>query len=241
MQGADAVRGALGLLTRVPAGAVGADDAARGSALFPVIGAGIGAAVGGVAVALHPTLPGLLAAAVAVLVELLLTGALHVDGLADTADALAAPTRERALEIMRDPRIGAFGALAVTLDVLVRVGAIAALLERGGALVSLVAAGALGRAAILPLAAGLPYARPGGGLSELVGAGSAAVGVATASGLAIALVGWIGAAMLAGTAIATLVTAAGCRSRFGGVTGDTLGASVELTTTTALLVSVAFR
>src|SRR5919198_2739493 len=163
MQGADAVRGALGLLTRVPAGAVGADDAARGSALFPVIGAGIGAAVGGVAVALHPTLPGLLAAAVAVLVELLLTGALHVDGLADTADALAAPTRERALEIMRDPRIGAFGALAVTLDVLVRVGAIAALLERGGALVSLVAAGALGRAAILPLAAGLPYARPRGG------------------------------------------------------------------------------
>jgi adenosylcobinamide-GDP ribazoletransferase len=241
MPAADALRGAVGLLTRVPAGDVGAADAARGAAVFPLIGAAIGAAAGGLALALHPTLPALLAAAVAVSAELALTGALHLDGLADTADALGAPTRARALEAMRDPRIGTFGAAAVALDVVVRVAVVDALLERGGALVALAAAGALGRAAILPLAAALPYARPGGGLSERIGPGSTAVGVLLAGTVAVGLAGWIGVAMLGTAAVTTCLLGLGYRRRFGGVTGDAMGAAVEGVTLVSLVVAVALH
>jgi adenosylcobinamide-GDP ribazoletransferase len=240
---ADAVRGAVAFLTRVPVGRrpLTEDDVARGAALFPLVGAAVGAAVGGTAVLLDPTLPPLLAAALAVAAELVLTGALHVDGLADTADALGAATRERALEIMRDSRIGAFGACAVAVDLLVRTAAVAALLERGGALVSLTAAGALGRAAILPLAALLPYARPTGGLSERIGVPAAVLGGAAAVGLALALAGWTGAAMIGAAALMTALLGIAYRRRFGGITGDLLGAAVEVTVAASLLTSVALR
>jgi adenosylcobinamide-GDP ribazoletransferase len=227
---ADAVRGAVAFLARVPVGRrpLAAEDVARGAVLFPLVGAGIGAAVGGTAVLLEPTFPALLAAALAVGVELVLTGALHVDGVADTADALGAPAPDRALEIMRDSRIGTFGACALVVDLLVRTAVITALLDRGGALVSLTAAGALGRAAILPLAALLPYARPGGGLSDRIGLPAAVVGGATAIGLSVGLAGWIGAAMVAAAALTTALIAVAYRRRFGGVTGDTLGAANQL-------------
>jgi adenosylcobinamide-GDP ribazoletransferase len=242
MRAADAVLGPIALLTRIPVGrSVGAADAARGAVLFPLVGAAIGAAVGGTALLLEPTLPALLAAAVAVVVELALTGALHLDGLADTADALGGRTRKDALEIMRDPRLGTFGAAAIVLDLLVRTAAIAALLERGGLPVSAVAAGALGRSAILPLAVGLAYARPGGGLSERISAPAAFAGIGLAAALSIALAGWIGAAMLGAAGLGTVALGAAYRTRFGGVTGDTLGAAVEVSTTLALLVSVALR
>jgi adenosylcobinamide-GDP ribazoletransferase len=176
-----------------------------------------------------------------VTVELVLTGALHVDGLADTVDALGAATRERALEIMRDPRIGAFGACAVAVDLLVRTLAIAALLDRGGALVSLTVSGAFGRAAILPLAAALPYARPGGGLSDRIRWPSAVAGGMVAAALAIGLAGWIGAALLGASLLAIALLGIAYRARFGGVTGDLLGAAVEVTVSATLLVGVALR
>ena len=233
----------MGFLTRVPVGRgpLTADDVARGAALFALVGAGIGAAVGGTAVLLEPTFPALLAGALAVTVELVLTGALHVDGLADTADALGAATRERSLEIMRDPRIGAFGASAVVVDLLVRTASIAALLDRGGALVTVTVAGALGRAAILPLAAALPYARPGGGLSDRIGLRAAAVGSIAAAAFAIGLAGWIGAAMLGTSLVTIALLVSAYRSRFGGITGDMLGAAAEVTVTASLLASVALR
>src|ERR1700730_3975956 len=86
---------AVGFLTRVP---VRATDPARGAALFPVIGAGIGAVTGGTTYGLAQFLPALAAAGIALAIGALLTGALHLDGLADTADALGARTRDRALE-----------------------------------------------------------------------------------------------------------------------------------------------
>jgi adenosylcobinamide-GDP ribazoletransferase len=181
------------------------------------------------------------AAGLALVVEVVLTGALHLDGLADTADSLGARTRERALEVMRDPRIGAFGAAAVALALLVKATVVAGLLVRGGTLVSLVAAGALGRAAVLPLAAALPYARPEGGLSERIGPVSALVGGAIASGVAVGLAGAIGAGMLAAAAGTTVLLGIGYRRRFGGVTGDTLGAAAELSGLAALIVSLALR
>src|SRR5581483_6204617 len=122
MRAARAALAAVAFLTRVPVGRVveldGA-DVARGAALFPLVGA--------TAFGLARVVPSLAAAGIALAVGALLTGALHLDGLADTADSLGAHTRERALEIMRDHAIGAYGAAAVALDLLVKAAALAAL------------------------------------------------------------------------------------------------------------------
>jgi adenosylcobinamide-GDP ribazoletransferase len=133
-------------LTRVPLGraiVIDGADVARGVVFFPPVGAGIGAVTGLIAILLHERLSSFLAAGLAVGVALVLTGALHVDALADTVDALGASSRERALEIMRDSRVGSFGAAAVGIALIVKVAAIAQLLDLGGALPALVAAGAL--------------------------------------------------------------------------------------------------
>lgn len=235
---------AVAFLTRVPVGralAVDGADVARATVLFPVVGAVIGALTGGVALLLHPWLPSFLAAAIALAAALLATGALHLDALADTLDAAGAGTRERALEIMRDPRVGTFGATAIVLDVLVKVGAIAVLLEQGGAFAALVAAGALSRAASAPLAAALPYPRADGGpgsvLAGRVGPVAATVTVLVALGIALVADGGTGA-VAAGAAGAVVVLLAVVYWRWlGGATGDCLGAATELSETVALVVA----
>jgi adenosylcobinamide-GDP ribazoletransferase len=235
---ARAAVGAVTFLTRVPlprVAAVGGEDVARGSALFPLVGAGVGAVGGGVALLAHLWLPPFLSAAFGCAVVVVLSGALHVDALADTVDAIGATTRERALEIMRDPRIGSFGAAAITVDLLARAAAIAALVD-GGVIAALVVAGALGRAAALPLAAALPYARASGGvLTGRVGWVAAVGGGATAVAFALALRGVDGLAAVAAALVTAALLAAVFRRWLGGVTGDTLGATTELAGLVALL------
>jgi cobalamin 5'-phosphate synthase/cobalamin synthase len=237
---------ALAFLTRLPLGRridVDGRDIARSALLFPLVGAAIGAAVGGSAILADRALPPLAAAAAALTVGALLTGALHLDGLADTADALAGGSRERALEIMRDPRIGTYGAVALALDLLLKAAAVSALLERDDVLLPLLAAASLARATPVPLARILPYARPDGGVGDAfsgrVSVRAALGATALAATLAVALLGWRGAAMLAAAAVATLAFGYGYRRWLGGVTGDALGATVESTETLALLVAVA--
>jgi adenosylcobinamide-GDP ribazoletransferase len=239
-----AAAAAVTFLTRVPVGravVVDGRDVARGAALFPLVGAGIGAVAGGLALALHPWLPAFLAAAIAVAGAVLLTGALHLDALADTFDAIGAETRERALEIMRDPRLGTFGATAIVFDVLVKVGAVAVLLDRGGALSALVAAGALSRAASAPLAATLPYPRPGGGPgSVLTGrVGTLAAMATVLIGVAIALLATgVEGLLLAGVAaLVAAVLGVTYRRWLGGATGDCLGAATELSEAVVLVVA----
>lgn len=239
-----AVAGALSFLTLVPIGrvvALDAGDVARGVVLFPVVGAGLGALTGGIAVTLHPWLPAFSAAGVALAAVVLLTGALHVDALADTFDAAGGGSRERALEVMRDSRLGSFGVSALALDLLLKVGAIAALLVRGGAVPALIAAGALSRAASPPLAALLPYPRAAAGPGSVL-TGASGVQAAAAVGLGIAI-----AVLAVGGDALWLVLAAGCvalglgllyRRWLGGATGDCLGAVTELCETTVLIVAV---
>src|SRR5579862_2650232 len=98
-----AVAAAVGFLTRLPLGRrleLDAGDVARGALFFPLVGAGIGAAGGGIALLAHHRLSALLAAVLSVAVVVVLTGALHVDALADLADACGGATRKRRLEIM---------------------------------------------------------------------------------------------------------------------------------------------
>jgi adenosylcobinamide-GDP ribazoletransferase len=240
-----AATAAVTFLTRVPLGravAVDGRDVARGSVLFPFVGAGIGAASGGVAVLLHPWLPSFVAAGIALAVAVLLTGAMHVDALADTFDAVGASTRERALEIMRDSRLGTFGTSAITLDLLIKAGAIAALLDRDGALPALIAAGAVSRAASAPLAAWLPYPRADGGpgsvLTGRVSWLSAAAAVLLAVGVAVLAAGASGVAMSAAAGVVAVCLALVYLRWLGGATGDCLGAVTELAETAALVVAV---
>jgi adenosylcobinamide-GDP ribazoletransferase len=237
---------AIAFLTRLPVGrrvALDAADVARGAALFPLVGAAVGGAAGLLADLLVPRLPGLVAGALAVGLAALLTGAMHLDALADTADALGGTSRERALEIMRDHPVGAFGAVALVVVCLVDASAFAGLaVDDDAALAGLVAGGA-GRAAILPLARGLPYARDGGGQGRVLdGMGWTAVLVGVGLAFALALAGgWTGLAAVVAAAVAAALLALYFRAWLGGVTGDTLGATAKLCETVALVTFLAAR
>jgi adenosylcobinamide-GDP ribazoletransferase len=242
MRAGKAGLGAVTFLTRLPVGrlvAIGADDVARGAPLFPVVGAAIGGAAAGLALLVQPPLSPLLAAALATALTVGLTGAFHLDGLADTLDATGGTTRERSLEIMRDARIGTFGAAGLALALLVRVAAISQLLSSGGVLGALVAAGAVSRGAAVALAAAVPYARrapgKGGVLTGRLGFFGAPVGAAIAL-VALRLDGLVvvGAAVVAAAALGLVF-----RRWLGGVTGDTLGATSEITELLALVTAAA--
>jgi adenosylcobinamide-GDP ribazoletransferase len=218
------MRAAIAFLTLLPVG--GGALTARAAIWFPVVGAAIGMLVG--VVALNDLVPPLVAGGLAVALELVLTGALHVDGLADSADGLGGRDRERTLAIMRDHSIGAYGASAVALDMLLK----AAALGASDDLLPVVAAYALSRAAPLALAAALPYARSDGAgraldrLPPWLAVAGSVPAVALAAFAPITI------------AAAALVTAGVwwlARRRLGGVTGDVLGAAVELSATAALI------
>ncbi len=236
-------------------------------ALAPAVGAVPGlsaAAVAAAAAALR--LPAVVAAVLAVAAVALATRGMHLDGLADTADGLAAGyDRRRALDVMRRGDTGPAGAAALVLVLGLQIGALTQVLPRFGALGVAVAVAA-GRA-VLPVACarGVPSARSEGLGSTVAGSVRRAVaaGVVVATALAAALVlaataaagpgtarGWPAAAgTVPGTATAALqgaaavVVAVGAAAvlarravtRFGGITGDVLGACVEVGTAAALV------
>lgn len=235
---------AVCFLTRLPLGrwiSVDGDDVARAGAVFPLVGAGIGAAVGGIAFALAHVLSAWLAAVLALAAGTALTGALHLDALADSADALGARSRERALEIMRDHAIGSYGAVAVALDLLLKAGALTALLAHGEIVRTAVIAGALSRGAPVLSGVLLPYARAHAGIGTSLthtNGGRAIVALAVGVAFAVGLAGWDGAVLAAAALTLTLLSAAACRRWLGGVTGDTLGAALELVETALLVTAV---
>jgi len=212
--------------------------------LAPVIGAAVGAALGGVVLGLVAAgAPPLLAGVVAVGAGALLTRGLHLDGLADTVDALGSyRSGEAALAIMRKPDVGPFGVTALVLVLLGQAAALAALANRPwlAALVTAAVAGAAGRLAVSwACRRGVPAARPdglGAAVAGTVGPAALAVATATVAGLALAAVpgrAWQGpVAVLAALTVAVLLLGHVVR-RLGGITGDVLGAAVETTTTLA--------
>ena len=128
-----APRAAIAFLTRIPVDQRGDLDAiavARGAVYFPPVGAMIGGTAALVAWAMSLTFPATIAALGAVATSAVLSGALHIDGLADTADACGAMSAERALSIMRDHAVGAFGLIAVFLDLAIKAAATTALVTR---------------------------------------------------------------------------------------------------------------
>jgi cobalamin 5'-phosphate synthase/cobalamin synthase len=237
---------AVAFLTRIPVGRLApfdARDVARGAVLFPLVGAAVGAAAGVLADLLVPSVPGLVAGGLAVGLAALVTGAMHLDALADTLDALGGSTRERALEIMRDHSIGAFGAVGLVVVCLVNAAALGALAVQDDAWLAGFVAGSAGRAAILPLARALPYAHVGGGQGRVLeGVGWAAVVVGVALSLAFAVsAGAPGMTAAVAAALTAALLLLFFRAWLGGVTGDCLGATAALCETAALVAFLAAR
>ena len=230
---------AVTFLTRIPFGrfvATDAQDVARAAPLFPVVGAAVGALGAGVVLLLEPTLSPLLAAALAAAATVAVTGAFHLDGLADTLDATGGMTRERSLEIMRDSRIGSIGAAGLALALLVRVAVISQLVSGGGVLGAMIAAGAVSRGAAVALAGTMTYARETGGvLTGRLGLWGAPVGAA----IAIVALRVDGLVVVGAAAAVAVLLGVVFRAWLGGVTGDTLGATSEATELVALVVAAA--
>jgi adenosylcobinamide-GDP ribazoletransferase len=207
-------------------------DLVRAARAFPLVGIGIGLA-GGLAYWLAQALgvPPTPAAFLAVLATVLLTGGLHEDGLADTADGFGGGlTRERKLAIMRDSRSGAYGLLALIFSVGLRTAALAALALPGAATAALVAAHAGSRAALPALMRALDPARADGlgaaaGRPE-EGATLWALGIGVVVVLlALGLGAGFWALLFAAGAVA--LTGALARRQIGGYTGDVLGAAQQ--------------
>ena len=254
-------RAAVALLTRLPVathdrsgGDLDRPSAVRtGAAAFGLVGAGLGLVAAAPVLLLGAALP-LLAGALAILTLAVVSGALHLDGLADTADALAAPDPAAAERARRDPRVGAAGAVAVVGALLVDVAAVAGTADLAGptiAALALVVAASGSRAAAVVLARTGTGAEPAHGTPGGAGFGAwfaarvvrwdvaAALGSAAVAALAFAVLGSVPASLAAvvGAAAGFGLSLAVVRIR-GGLDGDGLGAGVELVFA-ATLVAVA--
>lgn len=225
---------AVAFLTRIPEGRFAEIDGAavrRAAPLFPLVGGAVGALGGGVVDLAAGPLPPLAAAALGLGAVAVVTGALHLDALADTADALGGTTRERRLEIMRDHAIGSFGAVALVVVLLFQASLLA---SQTSAWSAFAAAAACGRLAALPLAAFLPSAREEGTALSNLSTASVVLGLLAACAVAVGVRGFEGLAAVGAAALTALVLGLFFRRWLGGVTGDTLGATSELAQAAAL-------
>ena len=248
------LRLSVGLLTVIPVGAIAEVDrrVARSAMLLaPFVGLLLGAIAAAVLIgvrALVPTTLGaLLAAVLAIATLAYLTRALHLDGLADTADALGSGRRgDAALEIARRGDVGPFGVVTLMLVLLVQITALAVSSDAGWGALALVLAVVTGRiAAVVACIRGIPAASSEG-LGALV-AGTVprtaalawaviALGLAAAAGAWITGVAWMPALAVAAGLTLGLGIVVRSVGRLGGINGDVLGAAIESATTTALVI-----
>ncbi len=232
------LRLALQFLTILPfrlSGTVGPADLRTALSWFPLAGLMIG---GGLAALAQAGLQGRLGCLILVVVGVLLTGCLHLDGLADLADACCArKDREGRLAVMKDPRIGAAGATVILLALLLRWEMMASL--AGNPLLrALLAAPVLGRSAMV-LALRMPPARPDGtGLAQAWGPPSGLASFLALGAVLLLpsfLIGWPQGLAVSGLSLLALVLVSGVAWRtLGGVTGDVCGAAGELAELAAL-------
>lgn len=237
---------AVTFLTVVPIGRrveVGERDLRAGAVVFPIVGALVGALAGVVSWGASFALPPLVAAVLGVAVGVLVTAALHIDGLADVADGMGAALAGRdPSAAMRDPRLGTFGGAALALDLILKTSVLTSLVAGRRFPLELLAVGALARVAPLALAMALPYISPDSGSGRWtrgVGLGALLAAMAIASAVGIVTVGPVFLAMLGTGALVTALLGWWSAVHLGGVTGDVFGASAEMTETLALTAALA--
>lgn len=243
------VRLAVTTLTVLPLRPGRVDRSAAGAAmaLAPAVGLALGAVAGAVGAALAAVgANGLLAGVLTVGFAVAATRGLHLDGLADTVDALGSHRpAAQALDIMKRPDIGPFGVAALVLTLFAQVASAATVVAAGWvpAVVGVATALGAGRLAIAAACRrGVPPARPDG-LGALV-AGTVGWPALVAGGLAVAVASlwavpdrpWAGPVALAAGAVVAVLLTAHCVRRFGGVTGDVLGGACEAAATITYIV-----
>lgn len=224
---------ALQFLTRLPVRLPGMPEPAQiGRSLlwYPLVGL----LLGGLLLAVHGLLgdtPALLQAAILLAIWVALSGGLHLDGLADTADAWVGGhgDRERTLSIMKDPHSGPIAVVLLVLVLLLKFAALVVLLEQG-AWAGLLLAPWLGRALLPLLFLTTPYVRAGGlgaALAEHLPRERLPL-VLAGHGLAMLLLGWSALLALGAAALCFWLLHRAFTARLGGTTGDTAGALLEL-------------
>jgi len=208
------------------------------SAYFPLVGLLLGLAILGLDRLLFAVLPAPATGALLVALLAAASGLLHLDGLADTADGLlGGGTRERRLEIMRDSRIGAFGAAALAIMILLQWAAIMSLVPpwRGPGLVLFPV---LGRTAMVAAIAAFPYAREQGlgvAFRSHVWPWAAPVAAVFSLGVSVVCFGGGGVALWGAALLCAAILGLLIAPRLGGLTGDTYGAICEVTQVVLLL------
>ena len=234
-------RVAFAFLTRLPVTAAATPGRlGRAAWAFPVVGLAVGAVAGVVyMVAVLLGLPAMLAAIFAVAFQVMATGALHEDAVADVADGFGGgASAERKLDIMRDSRLGTYGAVALVLILAARLGALATIAEPGAVFAALLATSALSRAAVVALMEWLAPARRDGLGADAGRPGGLNLGLALAIAIIATLValgpGAGTAALIAGAVGAGAVGWLAQR-QIGGHTGDVLGAGQQGAETLALV------
>ncbi len=236
---------AIRFLTAIPvplAQQMNSQQVGRCMVYFPVVGALLGLLLLGLDRILALVLPASIVNAILVLALVLATGALHLDGLIDTCDGLGGPgTPERRWELMRDSRIGSFGAIAAFALLLLKYVSLGGLpeLSRGA---TLLLTPTLGRWAVVWAILLFPYARPDGlgrTFRDQVTWPRAAQATAFTLAITLLVLRLKGLAVMLGVWVATLALATFLRRKFAGLTGDTYGAIIETGELTALLLAVA--
>jgi adenosylcobinamide-GDP ribazoletransferase len=237
---------ALGLLTRLPIPVDHATATARGAAAawaWPLAGLAV-ALLAGLAgwITLSLGLPPGIAALLVLATQVIVTGAMHEDGLADCADGLwGGWTIPRRLEIMKDSRTGAYGVIALILSLLLRWSALTTLIGLGSLWAPLIAVAMISRVPMVALMVMLPNARDTG-LSRSVGRPSAqtlALAISVAMAGAFVAKGSAAFGLLLAVAVVTVFSATIAKAKIKGQTGDILGAGQQLAEITTLLTLVA--
>ncbi len=226
---------ALTFLTKIPwpwSGKADEEALARSLFWFPWVGALLGLIFWGTWDVLIKNLAGPAAAALLLAVTVLITGGLHLDGLADIADGLGGGyTPAEALAIMKDSRVGAFGVISLIVALLLKFSLFLSFTGSGGSRV-LFLFPVLSRWGMVLLAYLSPYARPEGGLGQAMTLGVSRQVLAGASlsalALSLAILGIAGLLLFAVTGGAVWLGSRYFKKRLGGITGDVLGATNEV-------------
>ena len=241
---------ALTFLTRIPMPselAFTAKQIGRSARWFPLVGIGIGSAYIATLSLLGPVFPPMIVGLLVVLVEAVITGALHMDGLADMADGFGGGQRpEDILRIMRDHAVGAYGTVALILLVGLKAASIAHFTEDHTTKAYLLLAPAVGRWSAVLMSVLQPYARDAQAqtlrpaISGYVGSAELAIASAVVALPTIALLHWKTIPIVIAAGGTTFAISQYCGRRIGGITGDTLGANTQVIEVIVLLIGVLF-
>ena len=233
--------GAIQFLTRIPLKLPRPIEHARAVPWFPIVGVLIGAAVGGAAAGLAELVPTAVGAACAIVLGLLITGAFHEDGLADISDAFGGgATRERRLEILKDPRHGTYGVAALTASVVLRVVSAGSISSQAALLAGFVAAHTLGRTAAVAtmlLSSAIPNEGLGADHTRRLRPVPTVFGAAAGVAVTVAVTGWWAVPLVVVAAVGTVATVRLAMRKVGEINGDTLGA-IEQVTECLVLVTI---